>query len=111
MMTKALAIIDSLVKSDGDITNAIMKQFKWNVEIPRKSIIVKVKNGWVILQGEVEWAQQKLTAEKCIRDLIGIKGISNNISIKQKADAISGEFHSFSEMKDKIYESLIDYKI
>jgi osmotically-inducible protein OsmY len=46
-----------------------------------------VRNGWLILVGEVEGPVQKRMAEDAVRDLDGIRGVSNNILIE--ADALA----------------------
>ncbi len=71
-------------RDDQDIAKAILNQFKWNVQVPDDLIKISVENGWVDLRGEVEWDFQRKAAEKCIRGLSGIKGISNHVSIKEK---------------------------
>jgi osmotically-inducible protein OsmY len=43
-----------------------------------------VENGWLTLKGEVDWYYQKEEAERSIRNLTGVKGVSNLISVAQK---------------------------
>jgi osmotically-inducible protein OsmY len=45
--------------------------------------MVKVENGWVYLTGELKWDYQKDSAKNAIKDLTGVKGVSNGITIKQ----------------------------
>lgn len=71
-------------RDDQDIAEAVLNQFRWNVEIPDKLIKVIVENGWVKLSGEVEWNYQRTAAEKSVRSLIGVKGVSNNIALKTR---------------------------
>lgn len=78
-------------RDDEDIAAAILHQFQWHVEIPDKFIKVTVENGWVKLTGEVEWNYQREAAEKTVRSLTGVKGVSNNIFLKTrevKADVV-----------------------
>jgi osmotically-inducible protein OsmY len=74
----------SAKRDDQDIAKAIVDQFKWNIQVPDHLIKANVEDGWVKLTGEVEWDYQRTAAEKCIRRLTGIKGVSNNIAIKAK---------------------------
>jgi osmotically-inducible protein OsmY len=69
-------------KTDNDIASEIVSAYKWNWKIPNDKIQVKVENGWVNLDGEVDWNYQKDAAKNLICDLIGTKGIINNIKIK-----------------------------
>src|SRR6266478_364696 len=44
-----------------------------------------VKNGWVTLEGEVEWNYQRDYAERAIRWIKGVKGVSNLIRLRPPA--------------------------
>lgn len=68
-------------KTDAEITAAIANLFKWHWDIPGDKITVTVENGWVFLTGELEWNYQKEAAKMAVSNMIGIKGITNNISI------------------------------
>ena len=56
-------------KDDGDIAKEIINAFKWNWEIPDEKVKVKVEDGWVTLDGEVEWNYQKVAAKKAVTGL------------------------------------------
>ena len=43
-----------------------------------------VRDGWLTLEGEVEWRYQKDSAMKVVRHLAGVKGVSNLILIKPR---------------------------
>jgi osmotically-inducible protein OsmY len=73
----------STKKSDTDIAEAAVAALKWNVNVP-KTVKVTVEDGWVTLDGMVEWEYNKRTAERAIRDLIGVRGVTNLIHIKQR---------------------------
>jgi len=53
-------------------------------ELPYTHQLIKtiVKNGWVTLEGEVEWNYQRERAESAVRRIKGIKGLSNLIELK-----------------------------
>lgn len=74
----------SYIKDDESIAKVILSQFKWSFSVPDDRIKVTVENGWVELAGEVEWSFQKSAAQNCIKDLLGLKGITNNITLKAK---------------------------
>jgi osmotically-inducible protein OsmY len=75
---------DFYIKDDQEIAEAIINQFKWNYTVPHDKIKIRVEKGWVELKGEVEWEFQREAAKSSIQDLIGVKGISNKISLKEK---------------------------
>jgi osmotically-inducible protein OsmY len=45
---------------------------------------VTVSKGWVTLEGQVEWQYQRDSAERAVRNLIGVKGVSNLIKVTPK---------------------------
>ena len=79
-------------KTDNDIADEILNAYKWNWQIPDDKIKVRVENGWVNLEGELNWNYQKQEAKNAIKSLEGIVGVNNNITIKsQSADAMEKE--------------------
>jgi osmotically-inducible protein OsmY len=69
-------------RSDSEIANAIESALQWHTLVPAERIQVKVEKGWVTLKGEVDWEYQRLNAEKAVRPLTGVVGISNAITLK-----------------------------
>ncbi len=69
-------------KTDEDIAKEILNAFKWNVPVPEDKIKVKVEKGWVTLEGTVNWNYQKEAARDAIKNLSGVLGITNKITIK-----------------------------
>ncbi|WP_405572617.1 BON domain-containing protein [Winogradskyella sp. Asnod2-B02-A] len=70
-------------KTDLEISKAIIKAFEWNTAVPEDEISVEVRDGWVNLSGEVDWAYQKDAAKRVAENIIGVKWINNTITIKQ----------------------------
>ncbi len=73
---------NSFKKDDNDIATEVLNAYQWNVEVPRDKVKVKVEKGWVTLEGELEWNFQKDAAKAAVRDLLGVVGVTNNITIK-----------------------------
>ena len=71
----------NFVKEDTDIANEIILAFQKNWEVPSEKLKVRVENGWVTLEGEVEWNYQKVSAMNAIVHLTGVTGVTNDISI------------------------------
>ncbi len=67
---------------DADIASAAVNALDWNASVPRKQIKLVVDSGWVTLEGSVEYRYQKDAAEGAVRNLKGIKGVSNLIIVK-----------------------------
>ncbi|NIJ52584.1 BON domain-containing protein [Dyadobacter arcticus] len=72
-------------RDDNDLANEVLNAYKWNWEIPEDKVKVKVENGWITLEGEVQWNYQKEAAARLIKKLVGIRGVSNRITIKSEA--------------------------
>ena len=69
-------------KADNEIATEVLNAYKWNWEVPSDKVKVKVEDGWVTLEGELNWNYQKDAAKKSISNLPGVKGVSNIITIK-----------------------------
>jgi osmotically-inducible protein OsmY len=69
-------------RTDEDIAHAAVDALKWNVLVPAERIKVKVSKGWMTLEGSVDWQYQKSAAEKAVRRLVGVIGVSNLIEVK-----------------------------
>lgn len=50
--------------------------------VPADRIQIKVEKGWITLKGEVDWDYQRRVAEKAVRTLVGLVGVSNTITLK-----------------------------
>ena len=69
-------------RSDTDIAASAEHALKWNTLVPSDKIRLTVDHGWVWLRGEVDWEFQRRTVEKAIRPLMGVVGISNEITLR-----------------------------
>jgi osmotically-inducible protein OsmY len=86
-------------RTDADIAAAAVRTLEWDADIPAGKIVVTVSKGWVTLKGDVEWQYQKQEAERVVRRLWSVKGVSNLIAVKPQATA--------PELKQKIEQSLL----
>ena len=76
-------------KDDNEIATEVVNAIKADWELPKDKIKVKVEKGWVTLEGELTWNFQKNAAKNSIINLMGVIGVSNNITIKSEShDAI-----------------------
>jgi osmotically-inducible protein OsmY len=74
----------SLELSDTAIAHMAVGTLRWDVEVP-ESVKVSVANGWLTLEGEVEWEFQRRAAARATASLRGLRGFSNLIVIRPKA--------------------------
>jgi osmotically-inducible protein OsmY len=80
-------------RNDTELAAAIDGALKWNSVVPPDKVQATVDNGWVTLRGEFDWDYQRVSAEKTVRPLIGVTGVSNEITLKSRTTAatIAGE--------------------
>jgi len=85
-------------RTDPEIARAAVRELESHVSIPADRIKVTVKDGWVTLEGTVDWEYQKSLAESAMKKLKGVSGVTNKIQVTPKASA--------PEVKSKIEEAL-----
>jgi osmotically-inducible protein OsmY len=69
-------------RTDAHIAEAIRSALRWNVLVPDERIQTTVSDGWVTLDGDVDRWVERADAENAIRDLQGVRGVSNLIRLK-----------------------------
>jgi osmotically-inducible protein OsmY len=69
---------------DDDIAHAVVNAFKWYAEIPEESVKANVQDGWITLEGMVDWNYQKELAQEAVQNMLGVRGVTNSIRIKPK---------------------------
>jgi osmotically-inducible protein OsmY len=75
-------------QDDTAIAKAITHSFEWNTRVP-DTVKAEVRDGVVTLRGEVEWEYERNAAERAVRYVRGVKGISNLIVVKPRSKKIS----------------------
>jgi osmotically-inducible protein OsmY len=83
---------------DPDIAQRALSALDWNVSVPKQRLKVTVTQGWVTLDGDVDWYYQKRAAEDAVHDLMGVRGITNSITVTPRVRA--------AEVKEKIDAAL-----
>ena len=86
-------------RTDADIAAAAVRALEWDALVPLGQLDITVSKGWVTLRGEVEWHHQKEDAERVVRRLQGVRGVSNLIVVRTRAQP--------EELKRKIEEALV----
>ena len=86
-------------KSDADLAAAVVRTLESDALITVDQLDVTVSNGWVTLKGEVEWQYQRQDAERAVRRLAGVVGVTNLITVRPRVAPI--------DLKDKIEKALL----
>lgn len=94
----AVRLAKEFERNDTEIAQAVVLALKWNMRVPNEKVTVTVSDGWVTLNGAVEWQFQKDAAGQAVRDLTGVKGVANNITVKPQVKT--------ADVRDKIEEAL-----
>ncbi|HEX6057661.1 MAG TPA: BON domain-containing protein [Gemmatimonadaceae bacterium] len=69
-------------RTDTDIAHAAVNALRWDIQAPDDRIRTKVDDGWITLEGDVEWQYQKAAAVRAVRYLTGVRGVTNLIAVK-----------------------------
>ena len=85
-------------RTDPEIARDAVHELESHVSIPADGIKVTVKDGWVTLEGTVDWEYQSSVAESAMKKLKGVSGVTNKIQVRPKASA--------AEVRSKIEEAL-----
>jgi osmotically-inducible protein OsmY len=88
-------------RTDADIATAAVRALEWDTRIPKDAVRVSVSSGWVTLRGEVDWQYQRREAQRVIRNLTGVRGITNLISVR------SGDTPAPDYVKDRIVSAFL----
>jgi osmotically-inducible protein OsmY len=79
---------DGQARTDTDIAQAVVSALRWNTMVPDEKITASVSTGWVTLKGHVDWEYQRAAAGNAVRDLTGVRGVSNSISVEPHVSAV-----------------------
>jgi osmotically-inducible protein OsmY len=77
----------ALDRTDTEIAQAAVAALTWDTTAPEARITVTVDDGWIALTGTLDSKHQKDAATRALRDLTGVKGVSNNIVLEPEANA------------------------
>lgn len=78
-------------RSDPEIARDVLHAMKINVVVPEENIKVTAREGFITLEGRVEWQYQRGAAESCARNVYGVRGVTNQIEINPKPATASSK--------------------
>lgn len=86
-MVSELVVVppDEHARCDTDIAAAVRQALSLSTAVPAQHVRVTVENGWVVLNGELNWDYQRRALERMIEPLKGVVGITDNIALKPLA--------------------------
>lgn len=77
--------LDGFLRSDTELARAVRSALEWDALVPDDQIQSTVSDGWVTLDGEVNYGRERIDAERVIRRLTGVVGVINKITIRKQA--------------------------
>jgi osmotically-inducible protein OsmY len=87
-------LVGGFERTDTEIAQASVAALKWNTVVPRDRVTVTVANGWLTLSGTLDWQYQKDAAARAVRDLMGVKGVTNSVTVQPRVKTM--------DVRDKI---------
>lgn len=85
-------------RPDPEIARDAVAALKRDLPFSSEQIKVTLRNGWLTLEGDVEWKFQSERAEQAVRHIKGVKGVTNLIKVKPRVAP--------SDIKQRIEEAL-----
>jgi osmotically-inducible protein OsmY len=87
--------------TDVAIAEAAKRALELDSLVPDDSVKVSVSGGWLTLRGEVGWEYERREAERAVRTIAGVKGVSNFITVRPRTGPTP------DELKKRIEDALV----
>lgn len=105
-------------KTDTEIAELVLTALQWHTAVQDERVKIKVEEGHVTLEGEVEWEYQRTSAKTAIEQLAGIRSITNLITVNPQITAldirqkINSAFHRSANIdSERVDVNVIDNKV
>jgi osmotically-inducible protein OsmY len=101
-------------RTDTDIAQRAVDTLRWHSGIPAERITVTVSDGWVTLEGDVDFHFQKQEAERDVNTLTGVLGVANRIRVipltEPKPDVVEREIRDALVRRARLEARNIDVR-
>jgi osmotically-inducible protein OsmY len=78
----AVHLANAFELTDTELAQAAVTALTWNTMVPNERVSITAAKGWLTLNGTLDWQYQKDAAARAVRDLTGVKGVTNEITLK-----------------------------
>ncbi len=75
---------DRFARTDTEIAGAVRNALEWDALVPNELVQSTVTDGWVTLEGDVDYWREREDAECAILRLTGVVGVINNLKIRKR---------------------------
>jgi osmotically-inducible protein OsmY len=89
-------------RDDEDLAAAAVHGLEWDAKVPEDRVTVTVREGWLTLEGTVDWQHQKAAVDRVVRHMSGVRGVTNSIQVQPGAHP----HDSHQEAKQRIEHAL-----
>ncbi|WP_416902971.1 BON domain-containing protein [Micromonospora echinospora] len=80
----AVRLPTSARRTDQEVATAVVRALEWDAFVAVEDLDVTVADSWVTLRGQVEWEYQRRAADRAVRQLTGVRGVSNGIAVRPR---------------------------
>ena len=84
-------------RSDTELAHAAVSALRADFTVPDDRIGLTVRDGWITLAGEVTWQYEKSAAERAVRSLMGVKGLTNLLTVRPREASAIGVSKSIKD--------------
>jgi osmotically-inducible protein OsmY len=84
-------------RTDTEIARAVRHALEWDVFVPDARIQSTVSNGWITLEGSVDGTPEREDAERAVRNLAGVRGVTNRITVSPAIRVPANVKHAIEE--------------
>ena len=77
-------VVDAIAGFDEEIAMRARASLSWAALVPSGQVQVTVQNRWITLSGQLDWHFQRVAAESVVRNLAGVAGVSNEITLRSR---------------------------
>jgi osmotically-inducible protein OsmY len=78
---------EELQRSDAEIAQAARAALQWSAPSLLDAVSISVDDAWLTLEGEVDRASLRKRVEEAMRDLTGLVGLTNRLTLRSPAAA------------------------
>jgi len=86
-------------RPDAELALAAQRALEWSSQVPVDAVMATVERGHVTLTGDVSWSYQRVAAERAVRGLLGVRGVTNQVHVRPSVNA--------SNIEQGIHDALV----
>jgi len=108
-----VVLAGSSERHDADIAHSAENILQWMSYLPKNYVKVMVENGWLTLSGDVAWDYQRQAAEAAVHHLMGVTGVSNQITLRPRVSmhAVEADIETALKRRAKLNAPTISVTI